>query len=55
MLVFHEDAFSAKQLDEQENQLEALRKRIQGTEAQRDKAKEQLEKMMDEVQIEATL
>lgn len=44
-----------KQLDEQETQLEALRKKIQDTEAQRDKANDQLESMIDELQIEATL
>jgi hypothetical protein len=44
-----------KQLDEQETQLEALRKKIQDTEAQRDKANAQLEKMIDELQIEARL
>jgi hypothetical protein len=44
-----------KQLDEQETQLDALRKKIKDTEAQRDKANEQLEKMIDELQIEATL
>ena len=44
-----------KQLDEQETQLDALRKKIQDTEAQRDKANAQLEKMIDELQIEATL
>jgi hypothetical protein len=44
-----------KQLDEQETQLDVLRKRIKDTEAQRDKANEQLEKMVDELQIEATL
>lgn len=43
-----------KQLDEQETQLEALRKKIQDTEAQRDKANDQLESMIDELQIEAT-
>ena len=43
-----------KQLDEQETQLEALRKTIRDTEAQRDKANEQLEKMIEELQIEAT-
>ncbi len=43
-----------KQLDEQETQLETLRKTIRDTEAQRDKANEQLEKMIDELQIEAT-
>jgi hypothetical protein len=44
-----------KQLDEQETQLDALRKKIQDTEAQRDKANNALEKMIDELQIEATL
>jgi hypothetical protein len=44
-----------KQLDDQETQLDALRKRIKDTETQRDKANEQLEKMIDELQIEATL
>ncbi len=44
-----------KQLDEQETQLETLRKTIRDTEAQRDKASDQLEKMIDELQIEATL
>ena len=33
-----------KQLDEQETQLETLRKTIRDTEAQRDKASDQLEK-----------
>jgi hypothetical protein len=44
-----------KQLDDQETQLEALRRTIRDTEAQRDKANDQLEKMIDELQIEATL
>jgi hypothetical protein len=44
-----------KQLEEQETQLDVLRKKIRDTEAQRDKANEQLEKMIDELQIEATL
>jgi hypothetical protein len=44
-----------KQLDEQETQIETLRNTIRDTEAQRDKANEQLEKMIDELQIEATL
>jgi chromosome segregation ATPase len=44
-----------KQLDEQETQLESLRKTIPDTEASRDKANDQLEKMIDELQIEATL
>jgi predicted RNase H-like nuclease (RuvC/YqgF family) len=44
-----------RQLDEQETQLETLRKKIQDTEAQRDKANDELEKMIDELQLEATL
>jgi hypothetical protein len=44
-----------KQLDEQETQLESLRKTIRDTEAQRDKANGQLEKMIDELQLDATL
>jgi len=44
-----------KQLDEQETQLDALRKRIQDTEAQRDKANGELEKMIGELQIEAAV
>lgn len=44
-----------KQLDEQETQLETLRKKIQDTEAQRDKSNDQLEKMIDELQIEAAM
>ena len=44
-----------KQLDEQETRLEALRKTIHDTETQRDKANDQLEKMIDDLQIEATL
>jgi hypothetical protein len=44
-----------KQLDEQENQLEALRRNIQSTEAQRDKANAELEKMIEDLQIEASL
>lgn len=44
-----------KQLDEQETQLETLRKTIRDTEARRDKANDQLEKMIEELQIEATL
>jgi len=43
-----------KQLDDQETQLDALRKKIKDTEAERDKANGQLEKMIDELQIEAT-
>src|SRR5437879_3655149 len=44
-----------RQLDEQETQLEALRKKIQDTEAQRDKANHQLENMVGDLQIEATM
>jgi len=44
-----------RQLDEQETQLDGLRKKIKDTEAQRDSANGQLEKMIDELQIEATL
>jgi hypothetical protein len=44
-----------KQLDEQETQLEALRKNIQATEAQRDKANAELEKMIQDLQIEASI
>jgi len=44
-----------KQLDEQETQLESLRKTIRDTEAQRDKENDQLEKMIDELQLEASL
>jgi hypothetical protein len=44
-----------RQLDEQETQLEALRKKIQDTEGQRDKANDELEKMIDSLQLEATL
>ena len=44
-----------RQLDEQETQLDGLRKKIQDTEAQRDKANNALEKMIDELQIEATM
>ena len=44
-----------RQLDEQETQLDTLRKKIQDTEAQRDKANNALEKMIDELQIESTM
>lgn len=44
-----------KQLDEQETQLDVLRKKIRDTEAQRDGENAQLEKMIDELQIEATM
>jgi hypothetical protein len=43
------------QLDQQETQLESLRKTIQNTEAQRDKADAELENMIDKLQLEATL
>jgi len=42
-------------LDEQETQLDTLRKKIQDTETQRDKANNALEKMIDELQLEATM
>jgi hypothetical protein len=44
-----------KQLDEQETQLDTLRKNIQATEAQRDKANAQLENMIQDLQIEASI
>ena len=44
-----------KQLDEQETQLEALRKKIKDTEAQRDRANDRLQKMIDQLQLEATM
>jgi len=44
-----------RQLDEQETQLDVLRRKIKDTEAQRDDANAQLEKMIAELQIEATL
>jgi chromosome segregation ATPase len=44
-----------RQLDEQETRLDALRKKIEETEAQRDQANDVLEKMIDDLQIEATL
>ena len=44
-----------KQLDDQETQLETLRKKIRDTEAERDRANAELEKIVDELQIEATL
>lgn len=44
-----------KQLDDQETQLEALRKKIRDTEAQRDQANNQLEKMIDDLQVEAAM
>ncbi|HTQ60792.1 MAG TPA: carboxypeptidase regulatory-like domain-containing protein [Candidatus Solibacter sp.] len=44
-----------KQLDDQETQLEVLRRTIQDTEAERDKANDQLEKMIGDLQLEASL
>jgi hypothetical protein len=44
-----------RQLDEQETRLDALRKKIEATESQRDQANDRLEKMIDDLQIEATL
>jgi hypothetical protein len=44
-----------KQLDEQEIQLDALRKKIHDTEAQRDQANNALEKMINELQVEAPM
>jgi hypothetical protein len=43
------------ELDQQETQLDSLRKTIQATEAQRDKANGELENMIDNVHLEATL
>jgi len=43
-----------RQLDEQETRLDALRKKIEETEAQRDQANDVLERMIDDLQIEAT-
>lgn len=42
-----------KQLDEQETQLDTLRKKIQDMEAQRDKENEQLEKLIEDLQMDA--
>jgi len=44
-----------RQLDEQETQLDALRKKIHDTEAQRDQANNALEKMINELQVEAPM
>jgi outer membrane murein-binding lipoprotein Lpp len=44
-----------KQLDQQETQLEELRKNIQATEAERDKANAELENMIQDLQIEASI
>jgi len=42
------------ELDQQETQLESLRKTIQSTEAQRDKANDELEDMIANIQLEST-
>jgi hypothetical protein len=42
------------ELDQQETQLDSLRKTIQSTEAQRDKANDELENMIDNIQLEST-
>ncbi len=44
-----------KQLDDQETQLAALRKKIQDTEIHRDAAQTQLETMIDELHLEVSL
>ena len=44
-----------KQLDDQETQIEGLRKKIQDTEARRDTANDELQQMIDSLQMEATL
>jgi hypothetical protein len=44
-----------KQLDDQETQIEGLRKKIQETEARRDKAAQDLQQMIDGLQLEATV
>jgi Carboxypeptidase regulatory-like domain len=44
-----------RQLDEQETRLDTLRENIQNTEAQRDKANLELTKMIEDLQLEATL
>ena len=43
-----------KQLDDQETQIAGLRKKIQDTEAQRDAAKEQLDQMINDLQLETS-
>jgi len=42
-------------MDEQETQLDTTAKKNQDTETQRDKANNALEKMIDELQLEATM
>jgi hypothetical protein len=44
-----------RELDEQETQLDSLRKTIQDTEAQRDKANEALDNMVDSLDLDASL
>jgi hypothetical protein len=44
-----------KQLDQQETELETLRRTIQNTEGQRDQANDQLQAMIAELQLETTL
>src|SRR6202012_1307657 len=44
-----------KQLDDQETQIDGLRKKIQETEARRDTANDELQQMIDSLQMEATL
>jgi chromosome segregation ATPase len=44
-----------KQLEDQETQIEGLRKKIGDTEARRDKASEELQQMIDSLQLEAAL
>ena len=44
-----------RQLDEQETRLDALRKKIEETETQRDQANDLLGKIIDDLQLEATL
>jgi len=43
-----------KQLDEQETELETLRRKIRDTEAERDKANDELERTIGELQLEVT-
>jgi chromosome segregation ATPase len=42
------------ELDQQETQLDSLRKSIQSTENQRDKANDELQDMIDNIQLEST-
>jgi len=45
----------SSELDQQETQLDSLRKNIQATEVERDKANEQLQDLIDNTQLEATI